>query len=172
MNKIILEDRFTTHQKIIFLLYIGAPFIILIVELLRMNLNSKGYLVLSILVIIYSFIISIAFLKRGFIEIDSNLYKGSFFIGKLFFKKKIDISKTPKLVVLKFKSSRKLAWFSIAKPDLANKFYRFEINILNDRHTKRKPILSLTNKINVEPAINFLTSNFELKKETYNPNFK
>ena len=103
MNKIILEDRFTTHQKITFLLYIGAPFIIVIIALLRKALNSslnhKGYLALLIFLIFYAVLISIAFLKRGFIKINSNLYRGSFFREKLFFKKRIDISKTHKVAV-------------------------------------------------------------------------
>jgi len=175
MEKIILEDRFTTHQKISFLLYIGAPFIILIVTLLRMalssNLNYKGYLALIIFLIIYSFLISIAFLKRGFVKINSNLYRGSFFREKLFFKKRIDISKTPKVAVLKFRKSQKLAWFSVARPDLATEFNSFEINILNDKHTKRESIIDLRKKDNVEQTINFLTTNFDLKYEVFSPDF-
>ena len=175
MDKIILEDRFTTHQKITFLLYIGAPFIIGIVGLIRMSLNSnlnyKGYLALIILLIIYFLLISIAFLKRGFIKINSNLYRGSFFREKLFFKKRIDISKTHKVAVLKFKKSQKLAWFSAAKPDLATEFNSFEINILNDKHTKRESIIDLKKKDNVERTINFLTTNFDLKSEVFSPDF-
>ena len=175
MNKIVLEDRFTTHQKITFLLYIGAPFIIGIFSLIRMSLNSnlnyKGYLMLVILLAIYFLLISIAFLKRGFVKINSKLYKGSFFRGKLISKKEIDITKTPKMAILKFNKSQKLAWFSAAKPDLATDFNTFEINFLNDNHTKRKRILDLKNKDNVEPVIIFLTTNFDLKNEVYSPDF-
>ncbi len=175
MTKIVLEDRFTTHQKITFLLYIGAPFIIGIFTLMRMSLNSnlnyKGYLILIILLVIYLFLILIAFLKRGFVKINSKLYKSSFFRGKLIFKKEIDISKTPKIAILQFKKSQKLAWFSIAKPDLATEFNTFEINFLNDKHTKRERILDLKNKDNVEPVIAFLTTNFDLKNEVYSPDF-
>jgi hypothetical protein len=175
MDKIILEERFTTHQKITFLLYIGAPFIIGIVGLIRMGLNSnlnyKGYLALIIFLIIYFLLISIAFLKRGFVKINSNLYRGSFFRKKLFFKKRIDISKTPKIAVLRFKKSQKLAWFSAAKPDLATEFNSFEINILNDKHTKRESIIDLKKKDNVERTINFLTTNFDLKNEVFSPDF-
>lgn len=175
MDKIILEDRFTTHQKITFLLFIGAPFVIGIVALLRMglksNLNYKGYLALIIFLIIYSLLISIAFLKRGFVKINSNLYRGSFFRQKLIFKKRIDISKTPKVAVLKFKKSQKLAWFSAAKPDLATEFNSFEINILNDKHTKRESIIDIKKKDSVERTIYFLTTNFDLKSEVFSPDF-
>jgi hypothetical protein len=171
MNKIILEDRFTTHQKITFLLYLGAPFIIGIVSLTQINLNFKGYLAVIVFVTVYIFLVATAFLKRGFIKINSNLYRGSFFRGKLFFKKRIDISKTPKIAILQFKKSQKLAWFSTARPDLATEFNSFEINILNERHTKREPILDLKNKDNVERTVNFLTANFDFKSEIYSPNF-
>lgn len=176
MNKIVLEDRFTTHQKITFLLYFGAPFIIGIFALLRMalnsNLNYKGYLMLIILLMIYLLLISTAFLKRGFVKINSELYKGSFFREKLIFKKRIDISKTPKIAILKFKKSQKLAWFSAAKPDLSTEFDTFEVNILNKKHTKREAILDLKKKNNVDRTISFLTSNFNLKNELYSPNFR
>ncbi|TYP70375.1 hypothetical protein [Aquimarina intermedia] len=171
MEKVILEDRFTTHQKITFLLYIGAPFIIGIVTMLKTNLTSIGFLVLLLFIAIYTFLVSVAFLKRGFVKIDSQLYRGSFVRGRLFFKTKIDISRSPKVSVLKFKKNQKFSWFSMAKPDLATDFNAFEINILNERHTKREAILSLKNKNNIERTINFLTSNFDLKSEVYSPNF-
>ena len=172
MKKIILEYRFTNHQKITFLLYLGAPFLIKIFFLVRNSLNMKDYLILSLCIICYTFLISVAFLKRGILKRNSKLYKGSFFLGKLFFKTRIDISETPKITILTFRKTQKLAWFSGAKPDLAFEYKSFEINILNDRHTKREPILDLKKKENVEPTIQFLTSNFDLKYEKYNPNFR
>ena len=172
MNRIILEHRFTNHQKITFLFYFGAPFLIKIFLLMRCNPNMKGYLILTLCIIGYAFLISIAFLKRGFLKKNSNLYKGSFFLGKLFFKTQIDISEKSKIAILKLRKSQKLAWFSGAKPDLAVEYNNFEINILNDRHTKREPILDLKKKENVEPTIEFLSSNFDLKYEKYNPNFR
>ena len=173
MNKIILEDRFTSHQKITFLLYMGAPFILGIISVLRNYwLSTEHYLIIALCMIAYFLLISIAFLKRGFIKINNHLYKASFFSGRLFFKSKIDISKTPKIAVLSFKKSQKLAWFSAARPDLATTFYSYEINILNDRHTKRTPILILKNKKNVEGTVQFLTSNFDLEKEKNRPRFR
>ena len=89
----------------------------------------------------------------------------------MFIKKRIDISKTPKVAILKFKKSQKFAWFSAAKPDLATAFNSFEINILNDNHTKHKSIIALKKQDNVERAIKFLTTNFDLKNEVFSPNF-
>lgn len=176
MEKIILENRFTIHQKITILLFIGAPFIISIVGLLKMgfnsNLNYKGYLVLLLFLLLYFFLISIAFSKRGFINVHSDLYRGLFFREKLFLKKRINISDKPKLAVLKFKKSQKLAWFSIANPDLATEFNSFEINILNDKHTKREVIMELRIEDNVHRTVDFLTTNFDLRNETYSPDFR
>ena len=112
-----------------------------------------------------------AYLKRGLIKINSKLYKGSFFSGKLFFKTQIDISEKSKVSILKFRKSQKLAWFSIAKPDLATEFDSFEVNILNDNHTNRLPILDLKGENKIEPVIEFLNSKFGLKIEEYSPNF-
>tara|TARA_B100000795_G_C22506077_1_gene325848 strand:+ start:25 stop:573 length:549 start_codon:yes stop_codon:yes gene_type:complete len=172
MKKIILEYRFTNHQKITFLVYIGAPFLIGIFYLLKINLNLKGFFILTLCVICYILLIAVAFFKRGFLKVNSNLYKGSFFLGKLFLKTRIDISEKPKMTMLSFGKSQKLAWFSAAKPDLAVQYKSYEINILNNRHTKREPILNLKKKENVEPTTEFLTSNFDLKYEKYKPNFR
>ena len=176
MNQVVLEDRFTNHQKLIILVAIGLPFLLGIYELggmaLNSNLNINGYLVLVILIFIYSGLIIIAFLKRGFVKINSELYTGSFFREKLILKKRVDLSNTPKVAILKFKKAQKLAWVSIANPDLATEFNAFEINFLNDRHTKRKPILTLKKEANIEPTIKFLTENFDLENEAYSPRFK
>lgn len=85
VDNIILEDRFTTHQKITILLYMGAPFIILIVKLIMecADLSYFGFLVLVVLSIIYSIMVCISFTKRGFVKVKSNLYRGLFFRQKL-----------------------------------------------------------------------------------------
>ncbi len=172
MNKIILEDRFTNHQKTMFLLYMTVPFVLGLIKLWQLNLlNSLGYLVVFTLTLVYLFLTTIAFLKRGFIENNSQLYIGSFFRGRLYFKKKLDISKRTGLCILKFRSSRKYVFFSLADPDLAHSFYRHEINLLNEMHTRRNPIMSLLKKDNAEKAAGFLTANFPLEREKYNPRF-
>lgn len=155
-----------------FLLYITVPFVLSLVKLWQLNLlNSLGYLVVFILTPLYLFLVTIAFLKRGFIEKNDQLFIGSFFGGKLYFKKKIDISKRSGLCVLKFKSSRKYVFFSLADPDLAHSFYRHEVNLVNELHTRRDPVMSLLKKENTEKASEFLTTHFPLKREKYNPRF-
>jgi hypothetical protein len=172
MNTIVLEYRFTNHQKSMLLIFMGIPFTFFIFSSIERNTNFPFYISLTISLICYLLIIVTAFLKRGFLKRDGNLYITSFFLNKPITKTKIDISKKSKITVLKFNKSEKFAWFSIAKPDLSAKFRSFEINVLNDRHTRREIILDLKKKNNVQPTIDFLTSNFDLKYEKYAPNFR
>ena len=174
IDKIILEERFTTHQKISLILYIGAPFIVSIfyLSISIIDLNIKGYLMLTILILIYGFIILLSFSKKGFLKIKSNLYRGLFFRDKLIFRKRIDLKDRPKISILKFRKTQKLAFFSAARPDLATEFNSFEINILNDKHTKREEIVTLRNIRNAENTIDFLELNFDLKNEIFSPDFR
>lgn len=121
MEKIVLEYRFTNHQKITFLLYIGAPFLIRLILELGEKSSLKSYLIILFCILVYTFLITVALLRRGLMKIDSSLYKGSFFREKLFFKTKIELSGKSKIAILKLKKAQKLAWFSDAKPDLSVK---------------------------------------------------
>ncbi|MBS3738541.1 MAG: hypothetical protein KGY51_06060 [Psychroflexus sp.] len=172
MPKIILENRFNIYQKIIILFVIGFSFLYAISNLLEFDLNFKGYILVIVFVLCYGFLMAFAFTKRGFTKINSKLYRASFVMGLILFKKHIYISEFPKIAILKFKKSQKLPWFYVSKPDLASDFNSFEVNLLNARHTKRNAILDLKKQKNLKPTIEFLTSNFKLKHETYSPSFR
>ena len=60
---------------------------------------------------------------------------------------------------------------SSAKPNMCEEFECFDVNILNENHTKRDNLISLKKETNSQKAIKFLTSNFPLKYEIYHPNF-
>jgi hypothetical protein len=90
-------------------------------------------------------------------------------MGFIIYKKSLDLSKTPKLSILKFNKSRKLPWFSIAQPDAAVDYNSFEVNILNDKHTKREIIMELKKEENLKPTLDFLISHCDLKYESYSP---
>lgn len=171
-NKLIIKPKFTLHQKIHLIIFVGSIPIIIIVEMLRINLNLLGYFTLLFFILIYFVIFSFAFSKIGFLKLHENLYRGLFVYGKLLFKKKIDLKNRNKIATLKFKRYRKLAFISRAKPDLSEKFNSFEINLLNEKHTERDLIIILENEIDSRKLISFLESNFTLKHENFNPNFK
>lgn len=170
-DSIILESRFTTHQKTHIILSIGAPFIIMIVLLLKMNLNQRGYIALFIFILIYSLMVCLAFTKRGILKEGSNLYRGLYFKNKRILKKKIGITDKSKISILKFKRSQKMAWFSVARPDLGSEFNAYDITLLNDKHTQKERLVSLSNNDIAEKTIEFLEAHFNLTYEIYSPDF-
>ena len=170
-KNLILESRFTSHQKIHITLSIGAPFIIIIFFLLRMDLNSKGYLILLIFILIYTSMVCLAFTKRGLLKQNSDLYRGLFFMNKLILKKKINLSDKTKVAILKFKRNQKMAWFSAAQPDMALEFNAFDVTLLNNKHTQKEMLISLSNEAICKTTIEYLESEFNLKHEIYSPDF-
>ena len=171
-NKLIVKYKFTLHQKIHLIIFVGSIPILIIGEMLRMNLNFIGKIILVCFFLIYFVIFSFAFSKIGFLKLNENLYRGLFIYDKLLFKKLINLNNRNKIAILKFKRRRKLAFISNAKPDLSEEFNSFEINLLNEKHTERDLIVIFENKANSIKLIDFLESNFELKYETFSPNFK
>ena len=177
MAKIILEDRFLGFQKIHALLVVGIPALIMLYVSGEHWLNAQKYqpygnsdadLTLAIICILTIFgTLVFIFTKRGFIKIKDSLYRGLFFRGILIMKKRIDLSKAPSVTVLHLKKVQKLGWISDASPDMSTKYKTYEINLLNERHTRRNPIMMLNKKENVEPTLNFLTTNFNLRPEKY-----
>lgn len=170
-NSIILQSRYTTHQKIHMVLVLGAPFILIIVSLLGIDLNYIGYMVLLFFMLMYTVLICFAFTKRGLLKKDNQLYRCLYFKNKLIKKNKINLTAKPKVTILRFKRSQKMAWFSAAKPDLASEFNAFDITLLNDKHTKKEMLITLTNDDISKKTITYLEENFNLKHEVYSPDF-
>ena len=171
MSHLILEDRFTTHQKIVFFIFLELPAINFIASLFK-NISILNSI---LILLICSFVLGalgFSLLKLGFIEDHGKLYLGNFLFGKLIFKEKIKLKNKPKLCVLKFKKRQRLGFMSTAKPNMCEEFECFDVNILNENHTKRDNIISLKKETNSQKAIKFLTSNFPLKYEIYHPNFE
>ncbi|MDT0295568.1 hypothetical protein ACFQ3R_02060 [Mesonia ostreae] len=173
MDRIILEHRFNTHQKLVILLGVGFPLIITFITLCSLIplMHFVIFLFLLINLLLYGILVAIAFLKRGFYKKNAKLYKASFFYTKLIFKSKIRLVNRPKLAILKFKKAQKYAWFNVANPDMTSSFNAFEINILSENHTQRDCILILKNEDHANNAVEFLSSNFPLKLEMFNPDF-
>jgi hypothetical protein len=136
-----------------------------------MDLNSKGYLILLIFILIYTAMVCLAFTKRGLLKQNSDLYRGLYFMNKLILKKKISLNDKSKVAILKFKRNQKLAWFSAAQPDMASEFNAFDITLLNNKHTQKEILVSLSNEAICKATIDYLESEFNLKHEIYSPDF-
>ncbi len=168
MKKKILEYRFTILQKMMLLIVVGL-FWLTIQSLITGVITSHPMVNAFVFITGYAVLVVLAFSKRGFVVVDGQLFKAQFFVRIVISKSQIDMSKYPKLSVLKFRKTRKLPWFSVAQPDASVDFNSFEINILNEKHTQRNVLMDLKNKKNVNPTIDFLTSNTGLTFENYNP---
>lgn len=169
-EKLILENSFTTHQKI-HLYVISSPVIAIIAELLAIDLHWTSPLFILFFLSLLLLVTIFAFSKKGFSKNDGKFYKAKFFWGKVLYRSSINILDRPVISILKFKRSRKYAFFSAAKPDLASTFNSFEVYVLNDRHTKRDLVMRLNSKDKAERAIDFLCSEQLLRHEIYSPNF-
>ena len=70
-NKIILERRFTIHQKTHIILSLGSPFIVIILVLIvNLPLNLLGYLMLIGIIIAYTLLVCFASTKRGLLKVN------------------------------------------------------------------------------------------------------
>lgn len=169
-NNLILEDSFSTHQKI-HLYAISSPVVAILLELLQVDLSWTSPFFVFFFVNLLLLVTVFAFSKKGFSKSNGKLYKAKFFRGRVLYRSSINILDRPVVSILKFKRSRKYAFFSAAKPDLASSFNSFEVYILNERHTKRDLLMRLKSKEKAEKAIEFLCSEQLLKHEVYSPNF-
>ncbi len=169
-ENLILEDSFSTHQKI-HLFALASPILALVIELSEVRLNWIGILFLLFFIFIFIVVMGFAFSKKGFQKRDGKLFKAKFFQGKVLSRKTIDLVDRPVVSILKFKRSRKYAFFSAAKPDLASSFNAFEIYVLNERHIKRDLLMRLTSEDKAIKAVEFLSSDLLLRHEVYSPNF-
>lgn len=169
-EKLPLEPGFNLHQKIIFIGFSLIPLMV-IIELIDDNLNWKGYLVYNLALLLFLYLISLAFSRKGLIKKGNKLYKGKFFNGLILHKKRIRLKDRPVVSILKFKKRQKYAFFSAAKPDLDSSFNTFEVFVLDERHVKRDSVMYFKNEENSQKAIEFLTTDFPLRQEVFSPNF-
>lgn len=169
-EKLPLEASFNLHQKMIL---IGVSLLPawFVVELSGRNLSLVGYLFLMIFLLLFFYLVSLTFSKKGLIKKDHKLFKAKIFNGVTLSKRRVDLTDRPVVSILKFRKSQKMIWFSIAKPDLAKSFNSFEVFVLNDRHIKRDSVMYFETEDNATKALEFLTNNFPLRHELFSPNF-
>lgn len=162
MEKLILEYRLTNHQKLVLSL-VPAILLFFITEMLLHSLNFRGYLFVFLCALLFIFLIGIIFSRRGLVSKDNKLCLGVFYFNTLIFKKKIDLNEWTKISILKFNRRQKLAFFTSANPDLSEQFNSFDVCLLNNKHTRRRVLISLKNEENAQNAIRFLKKKFQFK---------
>lgn len=175
-KRIILESRFTSHQKqhisIITGLLILVPIVVLInangnIDLITQNEWRKIGGMLGMAVVTFLSI----FTKKGLLEKGKCLYSSIYLFNYLVYKKKVDLVAKTKLAILKMEKRQKAGWFSVASPDLSLTYERCDIALLNDKHTEKEILISLDSEELAVKTIRFLEENFKLSYETYSPDF-
>ncbi len=169
-DKIVFERSFNLQQKLIIMGFSLFPLLFIIV-LLEQNLNWKGYLIFIVALLLFLYLIALAFSRKGLIKKEQFLYKGKIFRGYTLFKQKIDLTDRPVVSILKFKKRQKFAFFSVAKPDLSHSFNSFEIFVLNANHFKRDSVMYFKEEKSANKAIEFLTRDFPFTHEIFSPQY-
>lgn len=164
------EQAFTLHQKIMLIGFSAMAFFIFI-ELININLTMAGNFITFLFFFISLFFLALAFSEKTLIKINDKLYKGKSIFGVVIHRKNVKLTDRSVVSILKFKKNQKFAFVSAASPDQTEAFNSFELFVLNKNHTKRDSVLYFRNEENADEAIDFLSSDFPLKKEIFSPNF-
>ncbi|CAL2062592.1 hypothetical protein [Tenacibaculum sp. 190524A05c] len=175
-KEIILESKFTAHQKTHILVVLGIPVVIMTMFVLSRHYNNSSVSTsdlgkLIFLGFVFLIVGLIIFFKNGVLKKDDGLYLGTYIFGKLLFKKEIDLTNISKLAILKLRKSQKMAWYSLANPDQALSYDRNDVTLLNDKHTQKTLLISLEDENLANETVSFLEENFDLTLETYSPDF-
>ena len=177
-KEIILESKFTAHQKTHVSIILGLPILVVIIKFLSMEFGDDGitdtpnnYMKIAALILVFFVIVMLSFLKIGILKKNNQLYSGTYIFGKLLFKEKVDLANRTKLAILKLTKNQKMAWFNIANPDQGISYHKNDITLLNDKHTQKTLLVSLDDENLANETVSFLEENFDLTLETYSPDF-
>ncbi len=177
MKKIIIGSKYSIHQKLMFVLMffftflIGGSHIIIIILGLYDQLDENiVYKIIYPLLFPFSFYIFILFFSKQGIVIDKGfLFYSQFFFGKPFSKKEIKLNGITDTSILTYDIQQKFAFFSAAKPDLAEKTSIKKVFLLNENHSKKELVLS-TKKIEfAEKIADEINAKFNFKFKKYSP---
>lgn len=177
MKEIIIESKYSIHQKLMFVLMffftflIGGSHIILIILGLYDELDENiVYKIIYPLLFPFSFYIFILFFsKQGIVINRDSLFYSQFFFGKPFSKKEIKLNGITDTSILTYDIHQKFAFFSAAKPDLAEKVSIKKVFLLNEKHTKKELVLSTKKIESAKKIIEEINAEFNFKFKNYSP---
>lgn len=165
-NYVILEDRFDLWQKFNISILLGGLGYFMFPSMYSINhlfhLSTSGY---TFLLISSSMMVSIPILmllKWGLIAKNGQLYRGSFLFQKPILKKLYYIDERPEVAVLKFRRNIESS---------NDNFNRFDVYLLNERHTQKDLLFSLKSLEKAYGAVDFLEDYFPIHYATYDPRF-
>lgn len=115
--------------------------------------------------------LSIFCTKKGIVKDNQGIHIGYFSWNKLVYQDPIELLNLPVISLLKFRRKSRGAYTSFANPEFSVSFNTFEIYALNDKHTVKRKIISLTNEDKANATLDFLKTNSKLRHEVYSPKF-
>ena len=170
MTKLTLESNLSGQQKIHIATFIALGGL-MIFKLSAQSLSVEGFVILGIVVAVTAMSVVLFFSKKGLLEKNKTIYNAIFLHRTVVFKSKVELKDVTACSILRFRKSQKFAFFSAARPDLANEFKAFDIYLLNQKHTKKAKLFTLRKEKNSKLAIDFLIAHGKLKFEVYSPDF-
>ncbi|WP_367752840.1 hypothetical protein [Flavobacterium sp. WC2430] len=175
MQRIILERNldFKQFQNLFILTF--SCLITLFAMLYSLRSNEFVYIKLGLFAFSLIFIL-VMFTKKGLVVKKNELYNGVFLFEKLTYKKAI---KSDFKIVTVFKGrlstnynySYDIKEFHNWEPDLNATVVSFTLNLLNQNHTKKIKVITLTKVDKTKIAVDFILANTSLKFEIFNPVF-
>ena len=177
MKKIIIESKYSIHQKLMFILMffftflIGGSHIILIVLGLydQFDENIVYKIVYPLLFPFSIYIFILFFSKQGILIEKDSLFYSQFFFDRPFSKKEIKLNGITDTSILTYNIQQKFAFFSAAKPDLAENVSIKKVFLLNEKHTKKEFVLSTKKIESANKIIEEINKEFNFKFKKYSP---
>jgi hypothetical protein len=176
MKKIIINSKFSTHQKLVltvlFLVtfFLGSLSVLAIItgfyrenEAFLMDYITPLLFPLSI----YLFIL--LFSKQGVLFDEGKLKYAEFIFETVFAKKEIDLTNITDISILTYNVTQKFAFVSGARPDLAEDTALNKVYVLNENHSKKIFVLSTRKRKFAEKIVDEISKELNFKFKKYSP---
>ena len=175
-KNLILEDKFEFKQKAIFFVLMMFPFLVLISLFSKIqSLKHTQINIFSILtavficILISSFFLVIAFLKKGLSIENNNLYISYSFLKKNIYRSNVNLNNNNIFSIFNKNVIQNNTYLSAGKVDLSYKYLTYDFVLLNENHLKRSAIITVTSIESKDNLKVFLEENSNLKYEIYSP---
>ena len=167
---IVFENRYQAHHRVVLISFAVISFFFV-----YNSINKTGDLTGPIVTVIFTFLTIylsfLAFAKKGLLNKEDKLYK-TISIGKIMlFRTSVNLQNRKVVSILSSRKRLRFSFISTGNESQGDSFSVNELFLLNDNHTERDPIIYFEQKENVGRAIDFLTKNFQLRHEEFQPNF-
>ncbi|SHI68182.1 hypothetical protein SAMN04488096_103297 [Mesonia phycicola] len=178
MKKTIINSKFTGQQKLMLTVFMIIAFLIGLPTLIYLFIempgqpnyvNSFSDYFFSSLFFVSIFLFMLLFSKQGIITDNGNLKYSLFIFGIPFLSKKINLENITDITILTYRASQKLAWVSVANPDLSVSTEISKVVLLNSNHSYKDIILITRRRDYAEKIIKSLNEELNLEYNIYSP---